>query len=190
MWMCSCRAARPDVLYLLDANVLIRAHADYYALDRVPQFWHWLVHHAAGGRVKMPQEIFEEVAGGGAPRDGDLLLPFLRRQDVRRALILDEEPNTQRLEQVLTQAYGGPLPTEADLERMGQDPFLVAYALADPARRCVVTCEASKPGQIGPRRHVPNACTDVGVRALTPFEFVRALDFTVDWRARLAPTAP
>ncbi len=26
-------------LYLVDANVLIRAHEDYYPLDRIPQFW-------------------------------------------------------------------------------------------------------------------------------------------------------
>ena len=30
-------------LYLMDANVLIRAHADYYPLDRLPQFWAWLL---------------------------------------------------------------------------------------------------------------------------------------------------
>lgn len=175
------------MLYLLDANVLIRAHADYYAIDRVPQFWGWLVHHAQGGRVKVAAEIFDEVAGGGAPREGDLLLPFLRRADVKRALLLDEEPNPDLVTHVLASAYGGALPSEADLETMGQDPFLVAYALADPRQRCVVTCEVSKPARLGPRRHVPNACADVGVRALSPFEFFRELDFTIDWQERAGP---
>ena len=173
------------MLYILDANVLIRAHADYYALDRVPQFWSWLLHHAQAGAVKMPVEIFEEVAGGGQPRADDLLLPFLRRPDVKRALLMGEEPRPDLVTAVLTNAYGGPLPTEADLETMGQDPFLVAYALVDPAQRCVVTCEVSKPGRRGPRRKVPDACGDVGVRAQTPFEFFRALNFTVDWQDRL-----
>jgi len=175
------------LLYLLDANVLIRAHADYYAIDRVPQFWDWLVHHAQAGHVKIAAEIFEEVAGGGQPRDGDLLLPFLRRADVKRALLLGEEPNPDLVTHVLSHAYGGPLPSEADLETMGQDPFLVAYALVDTRQRCVVTCEVSKPSRVGPRRHVPNACGDVGVRALSPFDFFRELDFTVDWRDRLPP---
>lgn len=31
------------MLYLLDANVLIRAHSDYYPIDRIPQFWEWLI---------------------------------------------------------------------------------------------------------------------------------------------------
>jgi len=173
------------MLYLLDANVLIRAHADYYALDRVPQFWDWLLHHAQEGRVKAPLEIFEEVAGGGAPREGDLLLPFLRRPENKRALVLQEEPRPELVTEVLANAYGGALPTEADLETMGQDPFLISYALVDRAERSVVTCEGSRPSRRGPRRHVPDACADLGVRPLTPFEFFRELDFSVDWQERL-----
>jgi hypothetical protein len=154
-------------------------------LDRVPQFWDWLIHHATAGTVKMPLEIFEEVAGGGAARTGDLLLPHLRQAPIKRSLILDEEPHPDLVTAVLTNAYGGPVPTEVDLEEMGQDPFLVAYALVDPRQRCVVTCEVSKPGKIGPRRKVPDACTDNGIRSITPFEFFRELNFAVDWRARL-----
>lgn len=173
------------MLYLLDANVLIRAHADYYAIDRVPQFWDWLLHHAHNGRVKVPLEIFDEVAGGGAPREGDLLLPFLRRSENKRALVLQEEPRSELVTEVLGRAYGGPLPTEADLETMGQDPFLIAYALVDPAERRVVTCEGSRPSRVGPRRHVPDACSDIGLASLNPFEFFRELDFSVNWRERL-----
>ena len=85
------------MLYLLDANVLIRAHADYYGIDRVPQFWDWLLHHGAEGRIKIPLEIYDEMEDGGRPRPGDLLLPFLRRADVKRALILGEEVNPDLL---------------------------------------------------------------------------------------------
>ena len=41
------------MLYLLDANVLIDANRDYYPLDRVPEFWDWLVHVGKSGSVKM-----------------------------------------------------------------------------------------------------------------------------------------
>ncbi len=44
-------------VYLLDANVLIRAHAGYYPLDRIPQFWDWLLEQAEVGVVKMPMQI-------------------------------------------------------------------------------------------------------------------------------------
>ena len=50
-----------NLLYLLDANVLIDADRDYYPIDRVPEFWNWLAVMADLGRVKVPQEMYEEV---------------------------------------------------------------------------------------------------------------------------------
>lgn len=50
------------MLYLLDANVLISAHELHYPLDRVPQFWTWLLAMAATGSVKLPFEIYNEIA--------------------------------------------------------------------------------------------------------------------------------
>ena len=104
---------------------------------------------------------------------------------MRRALTLQEEVDAAQVTTVLAQAYGGASPTEADLEVMGQDPFLVAYALVDRLRRTVVTCEVSRPTRVGPKRKVPDACGDVGVQAIGPFDFFRRLDFAVDWRERL-----
>ena len=49
------------MLYLLDASVLISAHNQYYAVDRVPEYWEWLRHVASQGLVKMPIEIYEEI---------------------------------------------------------------------------------------------------------------------------------
>ena len=37
------------MLHLLDANVLITAHNQYYPIDQVPEFWGWLQHQAASG---------------------------------------------------------------------------------------------------------------------------------------------
>jgi len=52
------------MMYLLDANVLIDAERDYYPMSRVPEFWDWLLHVAESGQVKIPIEVFEEVAHG------------------------------------------------------------------------------------------------------------------------------
>ena len=52
------------MLYLLDANVLIDANRDYYAVDRVPEFWEWLIEMGKRGKVKIPQENYEEVVQG------------------------------------------------------------------------------------------------------------------------------
>ena len=43
-------------LYLIDANVLIRAHADYYPIDRIAPFWDWLLQQAVERRIAMPRE--------------------------------------------------------------------------------------------------------------------------------------
>ncbi len=49
-------------LHLLDADVLIRAHEDYYPVDRVAPFWAWLLQQAVAGSVKMAQQNYSEIA--------------------------------------------------------------------------------------------------------------------------------
>ena len=51
-------------MYLIDANVLIEAHTTFYPVDRIPQFWDWLVDQGAAGLIKMPCEIHQEFDGG------------------------------------------------------------------------------------------------------------------------------
>ena len=79
------------MLYLLDANVLITAHRDYYPVRRVPEFWDWLQHHAAAGTVKVPSEILDEVKRGRRRKGMDDLLDWLMDGDVKNVIVLDEE---------------------------------------------------------------------------------------------------
>ena len=44
-------------MYLLDANALISANNDFYPLDRIPQFWEWLVEKGSSGDIRIPREI-------------------------------------------------------------------------------------------------------------------------------------
>ena len=41
-----------NLLYLLDANVLIDADRDYYPIDRVPEFWNRLAVMAELGQIR------------------------------------------------------------------------------------------------------------------------------------------
>lgn len=77
------------MLYLLDASILITAHNSYYPIDRVPEFWEWLLHQGITGKVKIPQEILEEVLEGRA--EGDSLLGWLNDCDTKQALSLADE---------------------------------------------------------------------------------------------------
>ena len=158
-------------LYLLDANVLIRADADYYPVDRVPPFWNWLLGKAAAGVVKMPQQIYEEVVDARST-----LGPWLRRQDVREALVLAERTNVHLLQQVMDIGYAPDL-DDVGLLKIGQDPFLVAAAVIGRPDRVVVTREVSRPSAQGANRKVPDVCRAFAVEAISDFEAWRRLDF-------------
>lgn len=160
------------MLYLLDANVLIRAHEDYYPIDRVPPFWDWLLVEAAAGRIKMPFEIHDEIAVANGP-----LKDWIVDQAVKDVLILDEEVDQAIFNRVLNEGYAPDL-TDAELEETGRDPFLAAYALMAP-ERTVVTKEISKPGKSRGRRKVPDVCVHFGVPWMNDFALYRVRDFRI-----------
>ena len=166
------------MLYLLDANVLIAAHRDYYPVKRVPEYWDWLQHQAEVGTVKIPSEILDEVKRGTRQDD---LLDWLTNDTVKDVLVLDEEPDLTLVRRVIEQGYAPDL-NETDLEKLGRDPFLIAYALKDPTRRCIVTTEVSKPSKERANRKVPDVAKGFGITPLDPFRFARELDFTTGWR--------
>lgn len=159
------------MLYLIDANVLIRAHEDYYPLDRVPQFWTWLENEAITGQVKMPFEIHDEIAISRGP-----LKDWICSQDIRQALILDEEADDDLVNHVLAEGYGENL-TDSDLEKIGRDPFLIAYSLA-ANNRVAVTKETPKPSARRANRKIPDVCDTLNVQWTTDFNMYRILGFT------------
>ncbi len=87
-------------MYRLDANVLIRADADFYSLERFPQFWDWLIEKGNSGEVKIPLEIHREIAVGTGT-----LPDWLTEKAVKAALLLDEELDTALVQKVLDDGY-------------------------------------------------------------------------------------
>lgn len=169
------------MLYLLDANVLITAHNSYYPIGRVPEFWDWLLHQAEQARVAMPLEILEEVRDGTGDPEKDLLFGWLHRAEVRNALLLKEEVSPEAVQHVVDNGYASDL-NDVEFERVGRDPFLVAYALVAPNERCVVTNETSNPNRQRANRKIPDVCRALGTTSCNTFALVRTLDFTTGWR--------
>ena len=163
------------MLYLLDANVLIAANRDYYPLGRVPEFWDWLLYLGAREQIKIPVEIYEEVLAGTK----DELTMWVRQN--RGVLLLDEDVDKDLVVRVTESGYAADLSDE-EVERLGRDPFLVAYALVNPARRIVVTTEVSRRSKQRANRHVPDVCNQLTVRHCNTFNLIEALDFTTGWR--------
>jgi hypothetical protein len=167
------------MLYLLDANVLITANNTYYAIDQVPEFWEWIAHQGASGLIKMPLEIVEEVKAGSS-KEKDSLIEWIQNEGNHDALLLKEDVDPTLVQHVVNNGYANDL-TDDEIDQLGRDPFLVAYALSGNGR-CVVTTEVSKPSKIRQNRKVPDVCTSLGVRWCNTFELTRALGFRTSWK--------
>lgn len=159
------------MLYLLDANVLMRAHDAYYPIARVPQFWDWIIDNAKHNRIKIPYEILRELEAG--KKEGEL---FKWIKTNRKNLLLDEDVNILLVNKVIEQGYAKDL-TDDEIHTLGGDPSLIAYALAARSDRCVVTLEASKPSAKRANRRIPNVCKQLNIRCIDTFEMLRELDF-------------
>lgn len=165
------------MLYLLDADTLISADRIYYPLNRFPVFWSWLRHHGAAGAIKIPNEQYEEVTiGNGA------LVDWLKVKETYEALLFDDESNPDLVAEVTEKGYAADL-DEAELETVGRDPFLIAYAYAARDERCVVSFEVPAPAKKRAKRKVPDVCASFGVKCITLFELIKLLDFTTDWKS-------
>ncbi len=171
-----------NLLYLLDANLLIDVDGDYYSIDRVPEFWNWLAVMADLGRVKMPQEMYEEVVLP-APSSPDGLVEWSTVN--RDSLVLDEPVVVELVDRVTSQGYADDL-TDDELVKVGRDPFLIAHALAgNQGLRTVVTTEVSKPSRKRANRRLPDVCRDFNVPCINTFTLIQTLDFRTNWRTRV-----
>ena len=167
------------MLYLLDANVLIDANRDYYPLDRVPQFWDWLAAMGRLGRVKVPVEIYEEIVLP-RPHKQDLLVDWLTTN--KDTLVLPCQVVANIVAAVADRSYAQDL-TDDEVEKIGRDPFLVAYAVGRTSERCIVTTEQSKPSRRRANRKLPDVCDDFNIRCIDTFRMTRELNFRTNWEA-------
>ena len=145
-------------------------------MERVPEFWEWIEHHGQAGRIKIPIEVYEEIKDGK-----DALAQWAKQVDVRTSLLLAEEADPAIVARVINDGYAPDL-TDDEIEKLGRDPFLIAYAIVDPNGRHIVTTEASRPSRRRGNRHIPDVCADFGVRSVNTFQLARELDFRTDWR--------
>ena len=164
------------MIYLLDADTLIRADSTYYALKRFPIFWQWLLFQGTNGNLRIPTEQYEEIVAG----NGDLV-EWLKSEETKEALLLAEEADPAIVLKITTEGYAHDL-DETEVEKIGRDPFLIAYAYFNVANRCVVTFEVSAPSKQRANRKVPDVCATFGVPCVNLFRMMEALDFTTEWR--------
>lgn len=162
--------------FLLDSNVLIDADRDYYPIDRVPEFWEWLLHQAAQGVIRVPVEAFEEIKDGKGR-----LVDWIKEH--KTVLLEETELEAGPVSRVVEEGYAHDL-VDDELEKLKADPFIVAYGVALPGQVTVVTMERSKPNRQRANRHIPDVCADLQVPCIDTYELLRRLDFRTDWQQR------
>jgi hypothetical protein len=121
----------------------------------------------------------EEVLEGR----NDPLLDWISRDENKDALLLDEAVDAALVRRVVSTGYANDL-TDDVVEKLGRDPFLIAYALSNPPERCVVTTEVSRPSAQRQNRKIPDVCRSPGVQCCGPFTLNRNLGFHTGWRSR------
>ncbi len=167
------------MIYLLDSNVLIDANRDYYRIGSVNEFWEWLIHQGQQGTIKIPIDIYEEVKAG---TDG--LANWVKDSEVEAALKLEEEVNIDLVRRVTEEGYASDL-SDIEIVNVGRDPLFVAYALADPVGRTIVTTERSKLSAQRANRKIPDVCGTFDIRSINTYQLIRILDFKTDWNRGL-----
>ena len=108
------------------------------------------------------------------------MVDWLNTDENKNALLFAEQVDPDLVAAVTATGYAPDLDA-AELVTVGRDPFLIAYAMAAPADRCVISFEVSSPSKTRANRKVPDVCNSVGVRCATLFELIKELDFTTDW---------
>ena len=125
-------------------------------------------------RIKIPREIYQEILPGNpGAGEKDLLYDWLK--EYKATICLDEAVDRGLLQRIIEQ-YAPDLCDE-ELESLGRDPFLIAYALCDTKQRVVVTNEISKPKKQRANRHIPDVCQDLNIRHCNTWKLIKELDF-------------
>jgi hypothetical protein len=156
---------------------LIDANRDYYPIGRVDEYWDWLVDQGEKGKVKIPIEIYEEFKHGKQ----DALAKWAKLSSTEKALRIDEDVDIDLVRQVTENGYAPDL-TDIEIEEIGRDPFLIAYALVDANERVVVSTEASRPKAKRQNRKVPDVCDQFGIKCVNAYQFGHVLDFRTNWK--------
>ena len=150
--------------YLLDANVFIQAKNLHYGLDFCPAFWEWIIEKNNAGKVYSIDKIADEISAGT-----DELTNWIK--DKKKTLFLETDEKIANQFSIVSNWA-----TNKDYEASAistffqvADFYLIAHALN--YEFSVVTHEI--PSSSTRRTKIPNACIDLKLKYMTPYEMLR-----------------
>ena len=163
----------PDV-YVLDANVFMTAHHDYYAPDLCPGFWECLEHYSHEGRLSSIDRVRDEILSPDKLADWVKQAPNnLFRSSAQREVV-------NAFSEMQSWVWGNAqfLTSAKDEFARVADGWLAAYAKVH--RAIVVTEEVFDPN-VRKRVPLPNVCRKFDVAYRDTFAMLRALGVRFDW---------
>jgi hypothetical protein len=152
------------VTYVLDADALIESKKRWYAFDICPAYWDWLDQQFQSGAVCSVEKVLEEIRRGG-----DDLSTWC---DARSQYFCS--PNSADLSAMARVAAWATnhqhyVQAAATTFLSAGDSYVVAHAIAIGGT--VVTLEQSRNQMT--KIKVPDACNELGVPVMTPFDMLR-----------------
>ena len=149
--------------YLLDSDVFIQAKNLHYGFDFCPAFWSWIDEAHAAGTAFSIEKVGDELKAGA----DELALWATDRSDF---FLKPDSAIVPSLQAVSRWASSGAYPAAAVSTFLQvADYYLIAHAHAH--QHIVVTHEVVAHGT--KKIKIPNACIDMGVKCMTPFEMLR-----------------
>lgn len=108
------------------------------------------------------------------------MLDWIDDKERQTALVLNESIKSELVQRVVNDGYAKDL-TDEEIEKLGRDPFLLAYGLAQQDR-CVVTTEVPKPTATRHNRRIPDVCNTLSPECCGPFHLNKVLGFKTSWK--------
>ncbi len=150
--------------YLIDANVFIQAKNLHYGFDFCPAFWDWLVKQNRTGRVSNIEKVADELQAGS-----DELSTWAAARS-ERFFLRPDNAVMSALRTVSDWASGSRNQPAAVAKFLAvADCWLVGHMLAHDCS--VVTHEVAADTEL--KIKIPNACIDLGVPCMNPYEMLR-----------------
>jgi hypothetical protein len=163
--------------YIIDSNVFMTAHRDYYAPDVCPGFWDCLLYHHTSSRVCTIDRIKKELIN-----KTDWLADWAKN---KAPAALFHNSGTADVVHWYTEMVGwvqaqSQYFTSAKYEFANKaDSWLIAYAKANDM--ILVTHEVLSPG-INRKVPIPNVCKPFDVQYVNTFAMLRDLSVSFGWK--------
>lgn len=163
-------------VYVVDSNFFIEAHRVSYPLDIANSFWSKVRQLANDGKIISIDKVKDEIY------DRNDALEFWCQNNLPNDFFKDSSEVLKEYSEVVGWAISWsnhylPKALNEFLEADEADAFIIAYALADPQNRIIVTQEYSQP-EMKKRIKIPEPCIALGVQFVTAMNMFRQLKET------------